>query len=79
MQQLTSLYEGTAWVTTKRCLKREPIVRKAPLDADPAVNATMHVHHSLRAEGCPRLALGLLEAERKQTGRIGTVVTLNDE
>jgi len=44
-----------------------------------SMNGTMHVLYSFRAEGCPRLALGLLEAELKQTNRIGSVVTITDE
>lgn len=37
------------------------------------VDGTLHVLYSLRAEGCPRLALGLLTEELKQTGRRGAV------
>lgn len=37
------------------------------------VTGTLHVLYSLRAEGCPRLALGLLEQEIAQTERQGVV------
>lgn len=43
------------------------------------MNGTMHVLYSTKAEGCPRLALTMLEVEREYTGRTGSVVTLTDE
>jgi len=42
------------------------------------VTGTLHVLYSLRAEGCPRLALGLLTEELKQTGRRGAVAVCRE-
>lgn len=42
------------------------------------MNGILHVLQSFRAEGCPRLALALLEEERRQTGRVGGAVAFGD-
>jgi glycosyltransferase involved in cell wall biosynthesis len=42
-------------------------------------NGILHALYSLRAEGCPRLALDLLQEETAQTGRRGSVAIASDE
>lgn len=42
-------------------------------------NGILHALYSLRAEGCPRLALDLLREERAQTGRRGVIAIATKE
>jgi glycosyltransferase involved in cell wall biosynthesis len=43
------------------------------------IDGVLHVLQSFRAEGCPRLALALLEADRRRTGRTGAAAAITDE
>ena len=47
--------------------------------ANQTLTGLLHVLFSLRAEGCPRLALALLQEEIEQTGRRGAVAFATDD